>query len=155
MIDGASIGSLLLLNKSFTVLKVQNKIATFQFALVLRKEDIGGIRDFDTTLNFGDERDYTPPDGEGDPPDPGFAPLAIMVGAITLGYLSKVAFELWEEYQYGGLIIDLRKAPYELKENSALERGHVIIIGEDGKIDQLKPENVAALERILEKVSLK
>ena len=85
-------------------------------------------------------------------PDPGFAPLVIIVGALVLGYVAKIAFGLWGEYSYGGLIVDTRKMPIEIREHRALARGHIVIIKPDGTPVNFQPKDETDLERILKEV---
>jgi hypothetical protein len=93
---------------------------------------------------------FTPSSEEAESyPDPGFAPLVVIVGTLVVGYIAKISYGLWEDYNYGGLIVDASKNPIEIREHPALERGHVVVIKADGSIENLQPNNETELERIL------
>lgn len=111
------------------------------------------MRKIDPGVELGPANKYENPDG--DSPDPGFAPLVIMVAAVTIGYLAKTAFELWENYKYCGLIVDLRKDPVQVIENTNLARGTLLVVNADGSTKLHTPENESALQQILTQVLAK
>jgi len=103
-------------------------------------------------LDLPPAKPFTPPREETDTyPDPGFAPLVIIVGAVVVGYVARLSFGLWGEYQYGGLIVDATKSPVEIREHRALARGHILVIKPDGSSENFQPNDETELERILKK----
>jgi hypothetical protein len=85
--------------------------------------------------------------------DPNFSPLIIVVAALTSGYLATTVFRLWSDVKYGGIVIDARASELLVKENQALPRGTVIVVGaEKDKVQEFTPKDETELGSILKSV---
>ena len=101
----------------------------------------------------GSTRYQPPPGEEQNTTDPNFAPLIILVAALTTGYLASTVFRLWGDVKYGGIVIDARASEVLVKENQALPRGTVIVIGaQKDSVQEFTPKDETELGNILKSV---
>lgn len=97
---------------------------------------------------------YEPPPGEQqNATDPNFSPLVILLVAFTANYLATTVFRLWSDIKFGGVVVDARGSELSVKENQAIPRGTVIVIGvEKDKVQEFTPKDETELGNILKSV---
>jgi hypothetical protein len=85
--------------------------------------------------------------------DPNFSPLIFVVAVLTVDYLAKTIFGLWNDAKFPGLIVDVRDPEaIVVTENQALRRGTVIVIGVDkDKVIEFTPKDEREAGALLEK----
>jgi hypothetical protein len=94
---------------------------------------------------------YEPPPGERqNTTDPNFSPLVILIVALTASYLATTIFRLWSDIKFGGVVVDARGSELLIKEDHAIPRGTVIVVGaEKDKVQEFTPKDETELGNIL------
>lgn len=83
---------------------------------------------------------------------PEFEPLTIISGILTLIAIIRKVIRLAEEKKRGGIIIDTRKDPIMIIEERALEKGEIVVIGTDGKLQHFKSDNYSKIPAWIKKI---
>ena len=72
----------------------------------------------------------------------------VFVGLVLVPYLVQAVIKLQRQIQYGGIVIDTRKAPLDIRVDKRLPRGLIVVIHPDGKV-QFERDEVDSPDAII------
>lgn len=80
-----------------------------------------------------------------------FEPMLVLVGALAIGFLADRVVRVIKDIKKGGLIIDSRGEKLAIFENSALDRGTVLVFSNAGvkQFDSSKPVDIVGAIKAL------
>jgi hypothetical protein len=73
----------------------------------------------------------------------------VFVGLALVPSLVQAVIKLQRQIQYGGIVIDARKAPLDIRVNKRLPSGLIVVLQPDGKV-QFERDEVEGPDKIIE-----
>ena len=75
----------------------------------------------------------------------------IFVGLALVPSLVQAVIKLQRQIQYGGIVIDVRKAPLDIRVDKRLPSGLIVVLQPDGKV-QFERDEVEGPDKIIESI---